>query len=30
VHGDIVAFTFLVALFAAGAVAAALLYPSRR
>jgi EmrB/QacA subfamily drug resistance transporter len=29
VHGDVVAFTFLVVLFAAGAVATALLYPRR-
>ena len=30
VHGDTVAFTVLVALFAAGAVATALLYPRRQ
>jgi hypothetical protein len=29
VHGDIIAFTFLAALFAAGAVVTALLYPRR-
>ena len=29
VHGDVIAFTFLVVLFAAGAVATALLYPKR-
>jgi EmrB/QacA subfamily drug resistance transporter len=29
VHGDVVAFTFLIALFAAGAVVTALLYPRR-
>ena len=29
VHGDVIAFTFLVVLFAAGAVATALLYPGK-
>jgi hypothetical protein len=29
VHGDVVAFTFLAALFAAGAVVTALLFPRR-
>ena len=29
VHGDVIAFTFLIVLFAAGAVVTALLYPRR-
>jgi CBS domain containing-hemolysin-like protein len=30
VHGDVIAFTFLIAVFAAGAVVTALLYPRRK
>jgi hypothetical protein len=30
VHGDVIAFTFLAILFAAGAVTTALLFPRRR